>query len=188
MEKGHTFTQSLSEILQRYKVVSKEEALAMEKAFEESEKSQFDEFLLDEGLVAENDLLRALAEHYQMPSFDVVGYFFDHNLLTKFPKGFLLRQAIVPVEVEDNILSVVASNPDEEGLESSIREFVSYDVVFMVGLKRDICDAVKEFYDRAPTEIDEDQDLREERQLEVEAEIIEDSGEPVIKDIDDQEV
>jgi len=187
MEKGHTFTQSLSKILESNKVVSRDEVLAMQKAFEESEKAQFDEFLLDEGLIDESDLLKALGEYYQMPSFDVVGYFFDHNLLTKFPKGFLLREAIVPVEVEDNILSVVASDPSRDGLESSIREFVSYDIVFMVGLKRDICDAVKEFYDRSPAEIDEDQDLREERQLESEAEIIEDSGEPVIKDIDQEE-
>jgi len=188
VEKGHTFTRSLSEILERHKVVSKDEVIAMEKAFENSEKAQFDEFLLDEGLVDENDLLKALAEHYQVPSFDVVGYFFDHNLLMKFPKGFLLREAVAPVEIEENILSVVASDPSKEGLESRIREFVSYDIVFMVGLKRDICDAVKEFYDRSPSEVDEDQDLREERQLESEAEIIEDSGEPIIKDIDGQDL
>ena len=33
----------------------------------------------------------------------------------------------------------------------------------MVGLEQDITDAIKEFYDRAPTEVDEDEDLREER-------------------------
>ena len=187
MEKGHTFTQSLSEILERHKVVSKDEVLAMQKAFEKSEKEQFDEFLLEEGLVDESNLLRALGEHYQVPSFDVVGYFFDHNLLMKFSKGFLLREAIAPVEVENNILSIVASDPNKEGLESSIREYVSYDIVFMVGFKRDICDAVKEFYDKAPTEVRQDQDLREERKLEVEAEVIEDSGVSIIRDIEEEE-
>jgi len=95
----------------------------------------------------------------------VIGYFFDHNLITKFPKGFLLRSRIIPLEVDQNMLIVVASNPDDPGLESKIREYVSYEVNFMVGLNRDICDSVKEFYDPSPSEVPEDVDLREERRL-----------------------
>jgi len=184
MEKRRTFAQDLSDILERNKVLTSDESAAMKKAFEESEKAQFDDFLLEEGLVQEEELLKALGQYYQVPAFDVVGYFFNHNLITKFPKGFLLREAVVPVEVEENILSVVASEPDKDGLESMIREYVSYDIVFMVGLRRDICDAVKEFYDRSPSDIDEDADLRAERKLEAEAESIESSGEPVIKEED----
>ena len=87
-------------------------------------------------------------------------------------------------EVDGNILSVVASKPDKPGLESAIREYISYDVVFRVGLRRDICDTVKEFYDKSPFEINPDSDLRKERQLEAEVEIIEDSGDFVIKEED----
>ena len=184
MEKNHTFVENLSEILERNKVFTKDRSMAMKKAFKDSEKAQFTDFLLDEGLVAESDLLKALGEYFQVPAFDVVGYFFNHNLLTKFPKGFLLRRGIVPVEVDNNILSMVASYPGKEGLESALREYVSYDIVFMVGIRRDICDAVKEFYDKAPSEVNPDSDLREERQLEGEAEFIEDSGEFVVKDED----
>jgi len=185
MEKRHTFAQDLSEILERNKVLSHEESLAIQKAFHDSEKAQFDDFLLEEGLVQEEDLLKALSQHYQVPAFDVVGYFFNHDLITKFPKGFLLREAVAPVEIEENILSVVASEPDKEGLESMIREFVSYDIVFMVGLRRDICDAVKEFYDKSPTDIEEDSDLREERALGAEADAIEDSAVSILKEEED---
>jgi len=187
MEKGHTFAQDLSEILERQKAVSADESLALQKAFKDSEADQFDDFLLEEGLVEEDVLLKALSEYYQVPAFDVVGYFFDHGLLTKFPKGFLLREGIVPLEVENDILSVVASEPSKEGFESMIRDYVSYDVVFMVGLRRDICDAVKEFYDASPTDVDEDQDLREERDLQDEAKVLEDGTDFIIKEEDSQE-
>jgi hypothetical protein len=40
----------------------------------------------------------------------------------------------------------------------------------MVGIRRDICDAVKEFYDLSPSDVQDDMDLREERHLEHEAE------------------
>ena len=165
MEKKEAFTQGLSEILVKAKVIAPNEARSMQELFKDSTKETFDEFLLEEGLVEESDLLKGLSEYYQLPSFDVVGYFFDHNLVTKFPKGFLLRSGIIPLEVDQNMLIVVASNPEESRLESAIRDYVSYDVNFMVGLKRDICDAVKEFYDLSPVEVDEDVDLREERRL-----------------------
>ncbi|MFC1842489.1 hypothetical protein ACFLYU_02430 [Candidatus Dependentiae bacterium] len=176
------FVQDLSEILEMNKVFSRDESKAMQKAFEASEKEQFDDFLLEEGLVEEGDLLKALSQYYQVPSFDVLGYFFDHNLITKFPRDFLLREAIIPLEVDENILSVVVSEPDKDGLESMIREYVSYDIVLMVGLRRDICDAVKEFYDSPPSQIEEYEDIKEEKQIEVEVEEIEDSGQPVIKE------
>ena len=99
----------------------------------------------------------------------------------------MLREGFVPLEVESDILSVVASEPDKEGFESMIRDYVSYDIVFMVGLRRDICDAVKEFYDVSPADVDEDQDLREERELEDEAKILEDGTDFIIKEEDSSE-
>jgi len=185
MDNEKTFAEKLSLILEKNKIITHDESIAMQKAFHDSEKEQFDDFLIEEGLVEESELLRALSEYYKVPAFDVLGYFFDRNLLVKFPKGFLLREAIVPLQVENDILSVVASNPDKDGLESSIRDFVSYDIVFMVGLKRDICDAVKEFFDQSPTEVQQDEDLRQERMVEHELEDLADRSEPVIKTEED---
>lgn len=170
IKKREDFTEGLSNILVKNKIIVASEAISLQEMFNDSTKETFDDFLLSEGLVEEPDLLRALSEYYQVPAFDVVGYFFEHHLLTQFPKGFLLRSGIIPLEVDQNMVNVVASDPEEPGLESAIREYVSYDVNFMVGIRRDICDAVKEFYDLSPSEIQDDMDLREERGLEHEAE------------------
>ncbi|MDP3889141.1 MAG: hypothetical protein Q8Q25_01200 [bacterium] len=162
MKKRETFVQAITDILVKHKVITLQEGNSLQKGFKESSQEIFDDFLLEEGLVDDINILRALAEHYQVPAFDVVGYFFDYNQLHKFPKDFLLRNAIIPLEVDENIMIIVASEPDNPELLARIGEYVSYDIQFRVGLKRDICDAVKEFYDKAPTEVEHDEDIKEE--------------------------
>ena len=166
MADTNSFEQALVDIIVDLEIASRTDVQAMSVAFSEQNKGRFDVFLLEEGLLLEQDLLRVLSVYYQVPSFDVVGHFFDTTMLHKFPKGFLLRNAIIPLELDEDILVVVTSDPSRVGLESSIREHVSYDITFFVGLERDICNAVKEFYDQSLTNVDLDVDIRDERQRE----------------------
>lgn len=158
MEKRETFAQALCDVLVKQKVVSEAEGRALARAFKSSEKENFDDFLLEEGLVDENVLLRALAQYYQLPAVDVTGYFFDTQLLRNFPKDFLLRNRIIPLEMEDDFLTIVASNPDNPDLLSAVGAYTSEDIQFRVGLGRDITDAVKEFYDKSDTDLIDDHD------------------------------
>jgi len=144
-----TFSQVILSILVKKKAISEEESKALRVAFKRSSKEIFDDFLLEEGLVEKANLLEALAEYYQVPFFDVVGYFFKTHLLHMFPKGFLLRNAIIPIEVDENIMVMVASEPDDPDLLAKVGNHVSYNIRFRVGLKRNICDTVKEFYDKS---------------------------------------
>lgn len=165
MKEPETFEAALSRILVKQEAISAEESKAIQKVFYDSKKEQFNEFLLDKGLVEEDDLLEALAIYYEVPAVDVVGLFFDTFLLRKFPKGFLLRNGIIPLEVDENIMVIVASEPNDSELLDKIGKHVSYNIRFYVGLRRDICDTAKEFYDKAYTEESQDKDLRKERRL-----------------------
>lgn len=158
------FVTELSEILVKNKVIKSDEATAMAKAYDDSSKARFDTFLLEEGLVSRENLLTALSEYFHVPALDCVGYFFERQELHKFPKDFLLRHAILPVERDQNIYIIVASQPNEPVLLSAIGDHVSYDIRFMVGLEQDIRDSINEFYDRAPTEVNMDESLIEEHQ------------------------
>lgn len=158
------FVNELCAILVKHQVISADEAVAMTKAFKGSEKAQFDTFLLDQGLVSRQDLLNALSEYFHVPAFDCVGYFFEREELHKFPKDFLIRHAIIPVERDQNMYTIVASRPSEPALLSGIGDHVSYDIRFMVGLKQDILDSINEFYDFAPTQVNVDEHLIDERE------------------------
>lgn len=152
MKKGEAFVLKITTILVEQKIVSENEAKTLRNLFARSEQDYFDNFLIEEGLINDSDLLNALAQYYQVPFFDVVSHFFDRHNLIKFPKDVLLRNAMIPLEDDENTLVMVASNPEDSNLLMEIGQYVSYDVQFRVGLRRDICDAVKEFYDEALTE------------------------------------
>jgi len=124
--------------------------------------------LLEKGLVDEAGLLKALAQYYQVPGFDVIGYFFNTYLLRMFPEDFLTRNACIPVEVDENIMAMVVSEPDDLNLLARIGEYVSYDIRFRVGIRRDIVSAVREFYDKPFTReplTEEYPNLRKKRRL-----------------------
>ncbi|MCX5922622.1 MAG: hypothetical protein NTX86_04840 [Candidatus Dependentiae bacterium] len=171
MANKETFVEELCAILLKNKMVTDIEAVAMKDVFKDSEQENFDDFLLKEGFLESSDLLRALSVYYRVPSFDVQGHFFETFLLHQFPKDFLLRHSVIPLEVDQNMIIVVASRPEDPGLESAMREFVSYEIEFFVGINGDIIDAIEEFYDRSLTtdaQI-EDNDMREDERLEDEA-------------------
>lgn len=161
MDKKTSFAKELTAILIKNKVLAEKEAVGLQKLFSESEHEYFDDFLLESGLVQKEDLLKALSDLYKVPSVDCDGYFFQTFLLHKFPKDVLHRNAFIPMDVADeDMLTVVASEPDDPRLLSLIGEFVSYDVVFRVGLRQDISDAITEFYDESLTVVPEDIDIR----------------------------
>lgn len=147
------FVSSLVSILEKNGAVSRSEAKSMIEDFGDRSKEAFDIFILSQDLVSKKDLLIALSELYDVPYFDVVGYFFDNDLLRNFPKDFLLTNAIIPIQLDQNVLTVVASEPDDDSLRPAIGEFSSYAIEFRVGLKRDIIDAIREYYDASPTKI-----------------------------------
>ena len=153
MNDKKTFVENLCNILVRQGSVSEKEADAMKKDFENRSKDAFDYFLTSEGLVTKENVLKALSEYYGIPSVDVVGYFFDHDLVIDFPKDFLLRHAIIPMEMDQEILTVVASQPDMPGLLEDIGRLTKYDIEFLVGNKQDIIDAIEEYYDESNTYI-----------------------------------
>lgn len=151
------YIEGITSILVRQEVIPEKEKSKLIQSFKDVSQERFDYFLLDEGLVSSEQLLKALSEYYKVPSFDVVDYFFNQHLLHMFPKDLLLRNAIIPAELEDDILMVVAADPSDQNLLEIIGNVVSYDIRFSVGLHRDICDAVKEFYDQSITQEEEDE-------------------------------
>jgi len=170
-------------VLVELKFVTAEDATKLLAVYHESDIDQFDEFLLSEGIVEQEHLLEALSEYFQVPSFDVLGYFFETHLLRMFPKDMLLRNEIIPLQVDENMMIMIAANPSNPDLLFEIGEHVSYDIRFHAGIGRDICDAVKEFYDKSEVEDSQDQDLRQEHLLMGEFILVEDGDED-----EDQEI
>lgn len=153
---AHSFEEKLCAILVKNKIIDTATSKALQKDFKNRSKEAFDSFLLNEGLVKKADLLKALEEYYEVPSFDVSGYFFKQELLLEFPQDVLVRYGLIPLERDNDILVIVASEPDDEDLLPELAEYVSDEIQFYVGIRTDIIDAVMEYYQTSPFSVDED--------------------------------
>jgi type IV pilus assembly protein PilB len=161
----HVYVDELTNILLKTQALEPELAKGLAEAFANSSHERFDDFLLEEGLVDKAGLLKALSILYQVPYMDVEGYFFDSFLLHKFPKDFLIRNAIIPYQQDENMLLVVAADPSDSELLDKIGAHVSYDIRFNVGIYTDIITMIRMYYDTSLTEpVDEDKELHREDQ------------------------
>ncbi|MGE0206848.1 MAG: hypothetical protein AB7R69_03275 [Candidatus Babeliales bacterium] len=166
MKKQGTVVDGIIAALLQQGSIKHDQAQAFKKLFEQSSQSSFADFLLEEDLISREKLLNALSQYYKKPAFDVVGHFFEEHYVQMFPVDVMVRNQFIPLEREENMLIVVASDPDNPELLSIIGNYVSYDVRFYVGLARDIIDAAREFSDYAVTEYPEmlDVDLHKEQE------------------------
>ena len=172
IESGKKFVPDLIAILVENKVIDAHEGQAMVQDFSDQSDAAFDEFVLATGMVAKEDLLMALSQLYQVPAVDVHGYFFDTGLVKSMPKEFLLHYGVIPLEVEENIMTVVAYEPDMPGLDRKLEEYGSYVIEFRVGLLRDILDVIRDYYDEEMVTLDgmtgdEEAELIEEDELDL---------------------
>lgn len=157
-----TLVDCLCDIFLKHGMFQKEDIDALKKDFLNSSIPAFEDFLIEEGLIEKEDLLKALGIFYQTQAIDVEGFFFDHHLVTMFPKDEMLRNMFIPYERDDSdagygdILFVIAANPHNPDLPAIIGNYVSYDVSFFVGLARDIDDSIKEFFDKPLYEVEPD--------------------------------
>lgn len=143
--------EEISAILVRRHRIPFTEIQELRKTFNSQEELSFEEFILDQGIISKSDLLQALGEYYRVTAIDVIGEFFDHYLVTLFPKDILLLHYFIPYSREGDLLTVIAADPSDPHLAVVIGQYISHNINFMVGMANDIHEAIEEFYDRSDT-------------------------------------
>lgn len=163
------FIEKLSSVLEQEKMIPLGSSQDLRRLFKKRAQGTFEAFLLEEGLISRPNLLKALSLVYQVPAFDVVGAFFEHELLLKFPQNFLINNCCIPLEVvNDELLVMIAARPDDESLYTQITQHVSYAIEYMVGIEADIIIAIHEFYEPPLTVADSFEHMDEEEQTQLE--------------------
>jgi hypothetical protein len=150
--KAAEFVEKVCALLVQQGFVSAEEAEELRRGFAQESELSFEYFLLEEGVVEKEALLRVLSLLYNRPAVDVEGDFFQKHLLRMFPKEIMLNYSFIPYEHEADVLIVVAAEPDDEALAEVIGRYVSYDVTYQVGIEDDIHAMIEEYYDASITE------------------------------------
>jgi len=148
MKKYPTIVDGLCDIFEKKKILKHSEISTLKKKFEHSDLT-FEEFVIREGIIEKKYVLEALGELYEIPAIDVDGIFFDHHLVRMFPKDEMLRNIFIPYLHDGPVLVIIANNPRNNTLFEIAGRYVSYDVTCMVGLARDIIDAIEDFFDES---------------------------------------
>ncbi|MBN2267353.1 MAG: hypothetical protein JW725_03365 [Candidatus Babeliaceae bacterium] len=168
MKQHETVVDGLVRILQEREIITEKDAQALKEDFKRREAPFFEDFLLEEGIVDKEVVLDALQEFYQVQAIDVLGEVFDHDLVKMFPKDVLLRNFALPYRRDENVLFVITNNPRNEDLDMRLREFVSYDIEFLVGIPTHIDMTIKEFYQDPLYDIDYEGTIEETQEQEEE--------------------
>lgn len=148
------YAESIGTILCRHGALTNDDVAALKRDFKQSDPAQLNYFLLDEGLVSKEELLAALSTYYGVPFFDARGYQFNHDLLELFPQNFLVSNAVLPIEFDGAILTVVVGDPTMPAIIEKMQHFTQHVIELRVGITRDIVDEIRAYYESPPKELD----------------------------------
>lgn len=159
MKQSENVVEGLIQHLREHGIITERDAVALREGFSRYSTPYFEDFLLEEGILEKEALLAVLEEYYGVPSVDVLGEIFDHDVVTLFPKGVLLRNCALPYRHDGDVLLVITNNPQNEDLQVILRDYVSYEIEFYVGIPSHIDMTIKEFYQDTLYDVDYEESI-----------------------------
>jgi len=127
----------LGEILISKSLISFEQ---LHEALDEQKNSSksLGEILTNKGYIAEADLMEGLVKQYNMPYIKLGNYQINPDAVGKVPLDALKKYCVFPINVEDNMLVVATSNPEDFIAESDLRFLSGMYVKFVLASKSEL--------------------------------------------------
>ncbi len=134
---AHQYGSKLGEILINKGLITFDQLL---QCFEEQKNSSksVGELLIDNGFMKEADLMEGLSKQYDIPYVKLSNYEINPDAVSKIPLDALKKYCIFPVNVEDNMLVVATSNPEDFIAESDLRFLSGMYIKFVLASRSDI--------------------------------------------------
>lgn len=105
--------------------------------------------LVDLGYISEKDMFRALSEYLGVPYLSAADYPKVPIVEDTFPLRFMKQCKFIPVNLENNILSIAMVDPLDSATIDSIRVFTGHEVKVYLGSESEIADLIERFYGSA---------------------------------------
>lgn len=153
------YAQEIASLLFKQGILKKADASALASGFRGSGQAQIHDFLLEQDLVSKPDLLRVLSQYYGTPAIDINGVQFNHDLVRMFPTRLLTKYTVIPLEMDENAVIFVAARPDADKMRQQLRHYTDCHLEFIVGIAKDIAQAIATYHDEPPNEVAEKDDF-----------------------------
>ncbi|MBI1747597.1 MAG: type II secretion system ATPase GspE [Acidobacteria bacterium] len=107
--------------------------------------------LVDLGYISEKDLLAALSDQLNVPFLSMADYPKMPIVENVFPLRFMKQCKFVPINLDNNLLSIAMADPLDFSTIDSIKLFAGYDVKVYLGMENEVADVIEKFYGSAST-------------------------------------
>ncbi len=98
------------------------------------------------GLLSEENLVAILSQEWSIPSISLKNISIDTKILSKVPAKFVSHYKIIPVSLEENVLSVAISDPFNLQAVDDLRLLLGYEVKIFLAGDDDIVEALRRYY------------------------------------------
>jgi len=131
------------------------EALAEALDQQKSRKERLGEILVSLGYVQPEDLTRALAEQFEMEMVDLDSIEIDRSVIERVPEELAREHRIIPIEFENNILTIAMGDPLDLYSLDNLRFVVNCQVECVLATKQAIEDALTKNYGMTTNDLDD---------------------------------
>jgi type IV pilus assembly protein PilB len=148
-------SERLGQILLEQRLVTEEQLKNAMKAREDNG-GHLGDILIYNGIVTEEDIAIALAKQHDIPLItskaDQIAPAIGQDLQKIVPKQFALRNTVIPLLKEGNILTCAISDPLNVALMDELRKITGCQIRPVIATKSDIARAIENFYAAAGKE------------------------------------
>ncbi len=141
------FSRSFQRYLISRGILSVDQVVDIEKALNASDGSvSLAAYLVENGYLTEEDLAKALSDHYQIPYISISEYEIDREILDSVSEDMARRYKIIPLDRTDKLLTVALVDPDNIHHLDEIKIKTRMDVMPVISLPKEIEAAINKYY------------------------------------------
>lgn len=101
----------------------------------------------DMQLITDEQLIQALAEQMGMQTISLEEFKFEEEVLEKISETMAQLYRVVPLKLENNLLTVATCDPQNLTIQDELRTFLGFDIAMVVATERDVLQSITRHYD-----------------------------------------
>jgi len=137
----------LGEILINQGVIKPEQLKKALEAQQTDSKKKIGDILINQGVISQKQLNMALQHVYETDFIELKDIILDPEMISLIPKRIALRYKLIPLNKENNVLTLAMANPLDVNAIDYIKEYTKMDVIPKFATENEILNALSSSYD-----------------------------------------
>jgi len=100
----------------------------------------------DMGLITDEQLIQALGEQFGLQTVDIEGFIPPSDAREPITNAMAQLYRVVPLQINDNVLTLATSEPQNLSMQDELRRFVGFDIRLLVATESQIQKCIDKFF------------------------------------------